>query len=144
MVSKQAFNMVLVALLLLTVNVAPAFAAMDDIYSDDKILGFDKNKDYDAKGEVNLQEGIDSASSLPIWGLAILAILLLAVAVILVVPGVIQWNILKGGKSATNENPTKAAQGIKDAKMVNREFIAQAGEGFIFIAILAFAVGLFL
>lgn len=109
----------------------------DKIMSDDTVLGFKKNSDYNVSHDLRLQEGFDIASSLPPWKVLILFILLLSVLVVLVVPTAVEWNILKGAKSATNENPVKAAQGIKDSKHINRDLLLSVGEGL-------FGLGLFL
>jgi hypothetical protein len=109
----------------------------DKIISDDTVLGFKKNNNYNVSQDLRLQEGFDIASSLPPWKVFILFLLLLSVLVVLVVPTAVEWNILKGAKSATNENPVKAAQGIKDSKHINRDLLLSVGEGL-------FGLGLFL
>jgi len=138
------YRQLLLMLLVLTVYISPALAATDDLISDDEFLGFDVNHDYDVKDDLTLQKGFDYASSIPIWGLFIVAILILAVLCVMFIPSVFGWNMMKGGKAAMNENPTKAAQGIKDSKHVNREYFFQVAEGAGFIVCIVFIVGLFL
>lgn len=145
---KQILNITLVLMLLLITTVNTTLAAdddaMDNIYSDDKVLGYDKNKEYDITDEISLQEGFDSASALPGWQLLILGILLLFVLVVIVVPSVFGWNIIKGGKAATQENPVEAARGIKDTKMVNRAYFEEVAEGALFIGVILFAAFMFM
>lgn len=146
---KQILNIALVLMLLLITTVNTTLAAgdddlMDKIYSDDKVFGYDKNKEYDITDEISLQEGFDSASALPGWQLLILGILLLFVLVVIVVPSVFGWNIIKGGKAATQENPVEAARGIKDTKMVNRAYFEEVAEGALFIGIILFAAFMFM
>ena len=138
----------MLALLLCCTFINPVLAASGDdltdkIISDDKVLGFDKKTDYDFWADLSLDEAFKNAASLPLWQVAILIILLMVVAVVFVVVFVVLWNILKGGKSATNENPVKAAQGIKDAKHTTREFLFQVGEGITGLAVFLFVVFLF-
>lgn len=145
---KQILNITLVLMLLLITTVNTTLAAdddaMDKIYSDDKVLGYDKNKEYDITDEISLQEGFDSASALPGWQLLVLGILLLLVLVVIVVPSVFGWNIIKGGKAATQENPVEAARGIKDTKMVNRAYFEEVAEGALFIGVILFAAFMFM
>ena len=138
---RPMFMMLLVLTAFLTVTVSPAFAAVDDTL---EALGFDVNSNYDVKEDLTLQKGFDIASSIPLWGVFIIVILILVVLCVLVVPSVFGFNVLKGGRAAVNENPTKAAQGIKDARDTNRHYFIQLAEGGFFIACVVFVVGLFL
>lgn len=112
----------------------------DEILSDDTIFGYDVNDDYDITEDLSLQKAFDYASALPIWTSVIVIILLMAVLVLITYAIVILWNLFKGGKSATNENPVKAAQGIKDSKMVNRDYTGEVVEGVVCLAVVCFFV----
>lgn len=113
---------------------------MDTIISDDKILGYDRNEDYDITQDISIQTAIDLASSLPPWKLFAAIIMLLSVIVLVTYVVVIQWNLFKGGKAATNENPQKAAQGIRDSKLINRSYTEEVIEGALFIGGIVFLV----
>lgn len=115
----------------------------DKIISDNKIFGYDRNKDYDITKDISVQTAIDLASSLPTWKLFAAIVMLLAVLVLITYVVVIQWNVFKGGKAATNENPQKAAQGIKDSKMINRAYTEEFIEGALFVCGIVFFVLLF-
>lgn len=114
----------------------------DKLLSDDKFLGFDRKHDYDPFQDISVQNAIDLAASLPIWPFAVAFILVLFIAMILIFTGVISWNTAKGGKAATSENPVKAAQGIKETKMVNRAYTGEVLEAGFFIAGIIFLVTL--
>jgi len=116
--------------------------AMDTIISDDKILGYDRNKDYDITQDISIQTAIDLASSLPPWKLFAAIFMLLSVVVLITYMVVIQWNLFKGGKAATNENPERAAKGIRDSKMINRSYTEEVIEGTLFIIAIVFCVKL--
>jgi len=119
-------------------------SGMDKIISDDTFLTFDRNKNYDLTEDISLQNGFDLASSLPPWKLLVVGILLMTVFVILIYIVVVEWNLIKGGKAATNENPTKAAQGIKDSKAVTRAYTGQVIEGAGAIIVVCFLVLMFM
>lgn len=165
MTHKQIFNTMIAFLLVFMVIVSPTLAAepkdeitikraddninvrdLDDskLYSDDKFLGFDRKHNYDPFQDISLQNAIDLAASLPVWWLAIVAILLLSISTVVVYIAVIGWNTLKGGKAAVNENPVKAAQGIKDTKMVNRAYTGEVVEAVIYVAFVVFVATLFM
>lgn len=112
----------------------------DKLLSDDAIFGYDVNDNYDITKDLSLQKAFDYASALPIWTFVIVVILLMVVLVLITYAIVILWNLFKGGKAATNENPAKAAQGIKDAKMVNRDYTAEVVEGVACLAVVCFFV----
>lgn len=115
----------------------------DKIISDNKIFGYDRNKDYDITKDVSVKTAVDLASSLPPWKLGTAILMLLFIVVLITYIIVIQWNLFKGGKAATNENPQKAAQGIRDSKMINRAYTEEMIEGALFICFVVFAVMLF-
>jgi hypothetical protein len=119
-------------------------SGMDKLVSDDKIFGFEINQNYDVTDDLSLQRGFDLASSLPPWKLLVVFILIMTVLAIVIYIVVVEWNIIKGGKAATNENPQKAAQGIKDSKMVTRAYTAQVLEGGGCIVFVCFCVLLYL
>jgi len=114
----------------------------DKIISDDKVLGFKRNTDYDLSKDLNLDTGFEIASSLPPWAVLVVFILILAVLVILAVIFVVEWNTLKGAKSATNENPEKAAKGIKDSRSITRAYLMQVAEGIGGLGVFLFCVWL--
>lgn len=116
---------------------------MDKIISDDKFLGYDRNKDYDISQDFSVRTAIDLATSLPPWRLVAALIMLLIILVLVTYIIVIQWNVFKGGKAATNENPNKAAEGIRNSKQINRAYTEEFIEGALFICGIVFAVMLF-
>jgi len=116
---------------------------MDKIISDDKFLGYDRNKDYDISQDFSVRTAIDLATSLPPWRIVAAVLMLLVILVLVTYIVVIQWNVFKGGKAATNENPNKAAEGIRNSKQINRAYTEEFVEGALFICAIVFAVMLF-
>jgi opacity protein-like surface antigen len=119
-------------------------SGFDKVYSEDTVFGFEKNKDYKIEDHYNGQEAIDSASSIPIWNICMVLLLILGVYVFLESIGVSLFNQHKISKSANDENPNKAAEGIKAGVKVQKEYMKSWIWTFGSVVVICFAVFTFL
>jgi len=160
----KTIGSILILFMVLSLTVSPAFGAVtikdkdgnvvtdrvdsdkdvtDKIISDDEFLGFERKHNVDPFEDISVQNAIDLAASIPVWGLAVIVILILGVAVVFTYISVVVWNTLKGGKAAHGDNPVKAAQAIKDSKGITRAYTSQIVEGVLCVAGVIFLVALF-
>jgi len=113
----------------------------DTIYSDSKVLGFEK-KNTDPFSDLSMKNVESVMTSLPTWALMALAILLLAGLTIIGIALSILWNMVKMSNAARKENTQEAVREIHGHKKNNRELIKAAAEGGFFLIVLVFVIGL--
>jgi preprotein translocase subunit SecG len=115
-------------------------SALDKVYSDKYVLGYEKKQDADVFEDLSVKNAESVATSLPTWAVMALAILLVAIVVTVMVVLSLLWNTGKMAKAATEENADEASRKIHKRRKNNNELMEGVTWAVVFLGFIAFVI----